>query len=120
MAERDHDSSKIKVQTPLGIVKYNQRLKTHTTTTVTAPDPSGGHLSHGGSSTVPSKGVLDDNLPSTLLETEAISPGVGLSRANRMIKDSTSTLTNPTSPHDQYNSQKYAGKSFSGRRNIVF
>lgn len=116
MSERNHDAPAIKVLTPMGMVKYTQRQKTHATYEEAAPDSSGGHINNDGSTTiVPSKGAQDDNLPSVNLESEAPSPGLNVGGHGRMIKDATSVLTAPSDPHEQYFKPKYASKVFSGR-----
>lgn len=116
MAERFHDSAAYKVQTPLGTVKFTQRIKTHSADEVAAPDGTGGHISYNGATVInPSFGTFDDNLPQTQKEAEAISPGPGGRGHGRMLKDASSTLNHPTNPHDQYQTSKIANKSFSGR-----
>jgi len=117
MAEHNHDSPSFKIQTPLGIVKMVQRIKTHVSAQVAAPDSTGGHLSfaNGQDAIVPSKGTFDDNVPTVNLESEGISPGVGVGGHGRLIKDANSSLTQPVDPFEQYFKPKYASKAFSGK-----
>jgi hypothetical protein len=106
--ERNHDSGAIKVLTPLGMIKFTQRVKTHQQTLEAAPDFTGGHLNNNGNTFItPSKGVMDDNLPINNLEAESPSPGISGGRGGRLIKDDNTDVTIPTSPHDQYQKPKY-------------